>query len=260
MSAGARPRLVTIPISHYGERARWALDRAGVEYDEEHHLQLFAWGPALRHGGRKTVPILVFADGSCLNDSGTILRWASERCAEPYYPANDEALRREIEALEEGFVAYGVETRRVTYSWVLDDAKSLFAYNGGRAPAWERAAFRVMFPISRVFARAYLAVKPPELGRAHETIERVLDQVGDRLAEGRRYLVGDRFTAADLTFAAMSAAVLLPEEYGVPLPRPEQAIEPVRSKLLAWREHPAAKFALRVYRDERRRVLTGTKR
>ena len=32
-------RLVTIPISHYCEKARWALDRAGLDYREERHVQ-----------------------------------------------------------------------------------------------------------------------------------------------------------------------------------------------------------------------------
>ncbi len=32
-------RLLTIPISHYCEKARWALDRAGLDYVEERHVQ-----------------------------------------------------------------------------------------------------------------------------------------------------------------------------------------------------------------------------
>jgi len=34
-----RVRLVTIPISHFCEEARWALDRDGVAYVERPHLQ-----------------------------------------------------------------------------------------------------------------------------------------------------------------------------------------------------------------------------
>ena len=33
-------RLLTIPISHFCEKARWALDRAGVDYVERRHIQL----------------------------------------------------------------------------------------------------------------------------------------------------------------------------------------------------------------------------
>jgi len=32
-------RLITIPISHYCEKARWALERAGLSYREERHVQ-----------------------------------------------------------------------------------------------------------------------------------------------------------------------------------------------------------------------------
>jgi glutathione S-transferase len=32
-------RLVTIPISHHCEKARWALERAGIPYREERHVQ-----------------------------------------------------------------------------------------------------------------------------------------------------------------------------------------------------------------------------
>ena len=32
-------RLLTIPISHFCEKARWALERAGLAYREERHVQ-----------------------------------------------------------------------------------------------------------------------------------------------------------------------------------------------------------------------------
>ena len=48
-----------------------------------------------------------------------------------------------------------------------------------------------------------------------------LDFVGELLADGRPHLCGERFTAADLTFAALSAAVIAPPVYGVPLPQPD---------------------------------------
>ena len=45
-------RLVTIPISHYCEKARWALDRAGMPYREERHVQGIHRLAARRAGGR----------------------------------------------------------------------------------------------------------------------------------------------------------------------------------------------------------------
>ena len=78
-------------------------------------------------------------------------------------------------------------------------------------------------------------------------------EVESRLARGRGYLVGDRFTAADLTFAALAAPVLLPPEYGWPLPSiddgPIELLE-LRDRL---RSRPAGTFALRLYKHERHR-------
>ena len=71
-------RLVTIPISHYCEKARWALARAGIEYREERHVQGIHRFASKRAGGHGTTPVLVTPEGS-LGESEEILRWVDER-------------------------------------------------------------------------------------------------------------------------------------------------------------------------------------
>ena len=71
-------RLVTIPISHYCEKARWALERAGIAYHEERHIQLVHRIAVRRAGGGTTVPVLVTPDGP-IADSALILDWVDER-------------------------------------------------------------------------------------------------------------------------------------------------------------------------------------
>ena len=65
-------------------------------------------------------------------------------------------------------------------------------------------------------------------------------------------MFGERFTAADLTFAALAAAVVAPPGYGTPLPQLDVLPEPVARDVRAFREHPAGAFALRMFRDHRR--------
>src|SRR3954453_21680817 len=56
-------RLFTIPISHYCEKARWALERAGLAYVEERHVQGVHRFVSRRFGGAGTLPVLVTPDG-----------------------------------------------------------------------------------------------------------------------------------------------------------------------------------------------------
>ncbi len=67
-------RLITIPISHYCEKARWALTRAGLPYREERHVQGIHRLAARRAGGGVTVPVLVTPEGA-IGESALILQW-----------------------------------------------------------------------------------------------------------------------------------------------------------------------------------------
>ena len=62
-------RLVTIPISHYCERGRWALDHCQVDYREDQYLQLLhrlATVPA----GHTSTPLLITDEGTFPDSAG----------------------------------------------------------------------------------------------------------------------------------------------------------------------------------------------
>lgn len=83
-------------ISHYCEKARWALERAGLAYREERHVQAIHWIAARRAGGGRTVPVLVTPEGA-LGESEEILVWADERTSPEHrlFPA-DPGERAEV--------------------------------------------------------------------------------------------------------------------------------------------------------------------
>ena len=68
-------RLITIPISHYCERARWALEHCQVEFEEERHLQVLHRRSVRRAGADHSVPVLVSGD-QCVADSADIVAFA----------------------------------------------------------------------------------------------------------------------------------------------------------------------------------------
>ena len=94
-------------------------------------------------------------------------------------------------------------------------------------------------------------MNPQTEAQANDRVRKTFDQIGARLKVGRRYLMGDAFTVADLTFACMSAAVISPPQYGVPLPQLEDFPEESAKVFRAYREHPAGAFAMRIFAEHR---------
>jgi glutathione S-transferase len=243
-------RLITIPISHYCEKARWALDRARLPYRELRHVQVFHYLPARLAGGGATVPVLIVDARRTLRDSTEILAWVDERTPGSLLPLHPGA-RAEVLRLEEHFdVELGPATRRVVYFNILGH-KELLHYNGAGTPFFERFAVDLGFSLVGQFISRRLRITPERIPDDLARIRAVFDEVGGRIA-GRRYLVGDRFTAADLTFASMAAPMLLPDEYGTRLPGRDEAPPALRELVDEFRGHPAGAYALRLFREDRR--------
>ena len=254
-------RLVTIPISHFCEKARWALDRAGLDYREERHVQGIHRIASRRAGGSGTVPVLV-ADEGVFGESEEILRYADARLeeSERLFPADAE-LRDDVVGISRRLDAgLGPDGRRLMYAHMLPRKQEMLPVNNQGVPAWEDRAFRLLWPVAKRWGERELGIGPTTFRDDEPRVLRAFDEVAERLADGRPYLCGERFTAADLTFACLAAPVTVPPEYGVRLPQPEELPEPIAGDLRAFREHPAGAFALRLFHDERRvRVGTGSR-
>jgi glutathione S-transferase len=245
-------RLVTIPISHFCEKARWALHRAGVSYSERPHVQLIHIAAARRAGGGRTVPVLVADDGEVVADSTDILRWADQRLAPDrrLYPAGE--LGERAAALEDEFdEGLGPDGRLWMYHETLPVLDRLRPWAQAGLPRWEQLALRGSGPLARLAISRALGVNDGTAAVALQRVDRAFDDVAARLADGRPFLLGDRFTAADLTFAALSAPMLLPGGYGSPLPPPEAMPDTAAAHVGRLRSHPAGVFAARLYGEER---------
>jgi glutathione S-transferase len=246
--------LITIPISHFCEKARWALDRAGIPYRERAHLQVFHRFAVRRAGGGTTAPVLVW-NGRVLADSSDILEATSAHAPPELRIFPDEpGLAAEARALERDFdERLGPEGRRWMYYELRGRGDIARRYGCTGIPGWQRRAFPLVYPVAVRIIDRFLDVTPATAARAEGTVRAVFDEVAERLADGRPYLCGASFTAADLTFAALAAAVLMPPEYGVPLPQPDVLPAAMAAKVNELRSHPAGAHALRMFREERRR-------
>lgn len=245
-------RLITIPISHYCEKARWALERAGIPYCEERHVQGIHQLAARRAGGGKTVPVLVTPD-VVLKESEDILVWVDARTPPEHrlFPA-EPGLRREVESLCRRFDdELGPKGRRLMYIEMLPQRKLMLRYNNEGVPLWEDRVIRLAWPIIVHFARGELGIRPGIEAEDEAAVWRELDFVAGLLADGRPHLCSERFGAADLTFAALSAAVVVPPVYGVPLPQPDVLPPHTAEFVERVRKHPAGRYALALFAKHR---------
>jgi glutathione S-transferase len=246
-------RLVTIPISHYCEKARWALERAGIPYREERHVQGIHRFAARRAGGGTTVPVLVTPDRA-IGESQEILAWVDARTPAEHrlFPREPRA-RQEVDDLCGCFDReLGPRGRRLMYVHMLPQRELAMRFNNAGVPAWEDRAIRHGWPLFARLIQHALEIQPGIEIEDEAAVWREFDRVAELLADGRPFLCGESFGAADLTFAALSAAIVMPPGYGVPLPQPDLLAGDTATLVERAREHPAGSYALALYATRRR--------
>ena len=248
-----RATFITIPLSHYCEKARWALDRVSLPYREKPHVPLLHRLATKRPHGGGTVPVLIHGRNR-FTDSTDILVYADKVGGGDVLYPHDAALHREVDALEEQFdTQLGPHTRRWAYAQLLEQEKLLRSVWSRNVPRLEAALVPMITPLARRLVRAAYRITPESGQRSLERVQYIFRQVGERLGDGRRFLVADRLTAADLTFAALAAPVLLPDECRAVSPALDAVPVAMREEVLRLRDTDAGRFVLRLFADERGR-------
>ena len=208
------PMLWHIPLSHFNEKVRWALDfkniprqRVGADY------LLQAW----RATGHGTLPIL-FLDGKPIRDSTAIIAALEQRHPEPaLYPKDEAPLRRALE-LEDYFdEVLGPSARAaiVTPLFREDPDLALRVLMTGMPDG----AYRNLRRLGRIFPAYYRfrhKIKAQRLQQDRADVADALDRISREL-QPSGYFVGEAFSVADLTAAAMLGALLQPAELQYPL-------------------------------------------
>jgi glutathione S-transferase len=246
-------RLITIAPSHYCEKARWALELAGVPFVEEGHPPLLHIRAARK--GRATghsTPVLI-AEGEVFPDSTDILEFLQHRPGDSWRPyPSDPRQRAAVAELEELFdTRLGPHTRRLAYYYLLQHRDLFLRSVLAGVGRGERVVFTTLAPVMAFLMRRGMNITPVSAKRSLDRVREVFSGVSERLADGRSYLVGEAFTAADLTFASLAAPAVLPPGYGSPLPPMDELPAEMLAVVEECRATPAGAFALRIYQDHR---------
>ncbi len=193
------------------------------------------------------MPVLVTPQGA-IGESEQILEYCDRGLEEErrLFPA-EQPLRGEVLSLSRRFDGgLGPAGRRLIYVRMFAQPKLLLRYNNQGIPRWEELLVRHGLPVMQRLLSRFLGIGPGVERDDEALCWRELDFVAELLADGRPHLLGERFTAADLTFAALSAPLVMPAVYGCRLPREDELDAPTASLLRRAREHPAGAYALRL--------------
>jgi glutathione S-transferase len=240
--------LITIPISHYSEKARWGLDYLQIPFTEFSHMPPFHRGATKKYGGT-SVPLLV-TDKKSLTDSTDILRYLDTLQPGKLYPPEPElqSLSSELETLFNQIL--GVNTRRWGYSYILTPELIYPKWTQG-VPTWEKLLFPIIFPrVTSIVSKSF-DITDTSATESYREIDRVFTKVNEILADGRKYLLGDRFSAVDITFAALAAPILQPPKHHIPPSPIDKLPDRMQADIRNCQASIAGQFGLRIYRENR---------
>jgi len=241
------PTLWHFRLSHYNEKARWALDWKRLPHRRNAvipgpHVPIIRW-----HTGQQQVPVLRI-DGATINDSTRIIAALETRYPDPpLYPADPTERARAL-ALEDHFdEELGPHIRRAFFYHLLQEPDAAVGTLTVGESALTRSLYRAAFPLVRAFMRHDMGIDAERSTQSRAVVMASLDRLEAELRPSG-YLVGDAFSVADLTAAALLAPLLRAEEFPYQLP-------PMIPALAEWRaavaDRPGFRWALDMYRRHR---------
>jgi glutathione S-transferase len=245
----ALPILWHFPISHFNEKARWALDYKRVPHVRR-ALALDYLFRAWWRTGQGSLPILLVEDRA-IPDSTCIIAELERLHPQPALYPSDEAARQRALELEDYFdeeLGHPIRTFLVGDLWDRDPAAALRLLKTGMNSRVMDSAARLL-PLFRVFYKRRHGIGPETRARAEDQVWGAFDRLEKELG-GADYLVGDAFSVADLTAASLISVVVGPPEFPYP---PDDDVFPdwMREIRASASARPAGRWTLEMYRRHR---------
>jgi glutathione S-transferase len=243
------PLLWHIPLSHFNEKVRWALDYKGIAHRRETlgaNYLIRAW----RATEQGKMPIL-WLEGRAISDSTRIIEAIEQRWPEPPLYPDDAGQRRQALALEDDLdetLGPALRAACVTPLFRHDPETALRLLMTGMPDNYRR-----LRPLLRLFPSYYRMrhqIRAERLEADRATVAAALDRI-EQQRQGRDYLVGAAFSVADLTAASLLSPLLQPPQiqYPAQIEWPP-CLSGYRDSVL---RHPAAQWAAEIYRRHRGR-------
>ena len=244
-------QLYDFAFSHYCEKVRWALDYKGIEYETRHLLPGFHLRTTRKLASRSCVPILA-GEGMVVQDSTEIINFLERRFPNPALTPADPGQANEAFEWEEYLdEEVGVTVRRWFYFHALPDRQRATRFLCQGVSGTHRVLFGFAFGPIRKAMTEMMDVHPQPARDAEQRLLAALDKLDEVLA-CRDFLVGDRFSRADLTAGALLWPLCRPGESDSEVQKLlPAAICALRSQI---RDRRSFKWVCDLYRRQRTRA------
>ncbi len=213
--------LYQFPISYYCEKVRWGLEYKRIDYQSInvmpglHRLAIKRKAPNCTQP--ITVPVLLDGDVS-VQGSDSILDYLDQSCGQPLIGFDVPELVEKARVVEKFLdEEVGVPLRAILYSTLLDHRQELFAIWNHNDSWFSRMYLSLAAPGLKSLIRRMYKTDANSIVEHKKLFCDSLDQL-DSLYSHRAFLVGDRFSRVDLSFAAFLAPLAFPAEHPFPWP------------------------------------------
>lgn len=229
-------KLYQFPISHYSEKVRWALAYKEIPYEKVNLIPGPHMKVMVKLTGRSSVPA-ISDQGSIIFESRQILDYLDENYPQQSLTPKDLALKSQAYEWEKfADEEIGVHVRKICYHSLLEEPKIVKKFFAQDGPWYGPLLLFFIFPRLSKKMRKYMDINEAAAKESKRKLNIALEKINNHLAS-RKYLVGDSFSRADLTVAALLAPMIQPQQYGLKWPQhlPEtlqQYIDSIQPQLL----------------------------
>lgn len=242
--------LYQFPLSHYCEKVAWALDHKVLAYEKvnllpgAHVFRLWGMVP------EPTVPVLKDHE-HVIQDSTVILDYLDSHFPQASLTPLDPALRRESLSWEERLDdEVGPHLRRWGYYHLLrENPREVLRVYLLEQPAMAQKIYPWFFPLVKMGMRSKMSINKTEAEKSFAILSRLMEELEGLLTK-QNFLVGDSFTRADLTAAALFYPMVRPPEH----PLGESQIEfggTLAEHYRQWQDSRLFNWVREMYREYR---------
>ena len=253
-NAASSPVLITFPPSLDSELGRFLMQHYGIRHREQRHAFIFSFFATLWHGSTVIFPLL-YDEFLRLSGPAAIAGYYDKQCAPELrlWPEATEQ-RQQVESDWTLFnQSLAIATAVFAYYHLLPHRQLMIEPLSAGAPSYERTAVQRAYGVFAGLLRLLLRLNAQHAAQSVGLVRTIFTEVEDRLARGQSYLMGDRLTLSDLAFAVAAAPVVLPPNYGGPIPAFDQMPAEIQTVVTEMRARPAGAFALKIYQEQRDR-------